>query len=127
MSLPTSNAAHMAVAFLAMGGWAVLANSAHPPGQALLAGAVQGTVSAAITLVLKRMIEALARRLPGLAALVLPPVLAVLTSLVLLSVIHHRLAGTPELLRTIAVPLSVTALYSASYAFALWRSRHGRD
>ena len=126
MSILTSSAAHMAVAFLAMGGWAVLANSGHSLPEALTAGLVQGTISAIITLFLKRMIEALARRLPGLAGLILPPVLAVLTSLVLLTAIH-RLAGTPELLRTIIVPLSVTAIYSASYSFALWRTRHGRN
>ncbi len=126
MSVATSSVAHMAVAFLAMGGWAVLANSGHPLGQALTAGLAQGTISAVITLFLKRMIEALARRLPEVPGLILPPVLAVLTSLVLLSAIH-RLAGTPELLRTIIVPLSMTAAYSASYSFALWRVRHGRS
>ena len=58
-----SNALHMAVGFLGMGAWAVFANRHHPLPQALLAGLVQGTMSAIITLFLKRMIEALSQRL----------------------------------------------------------------
>jgi hypothetical protein len=112
----------MAVAFLSMGGWAVFANRAHPMPQPLAAGLVQGLLSAAITFVLKRMIEFLAARFAGLAALVLPPAIAVLLSITVLSVIH-ALAGTPELLATIALPVSVTALYSTLYAVALWRAR----
>lgn len=118
-----SSALHMAVAFAAMGAWAVFANRAHPWPEALLAGVVQGAMSALITLFLKRMIEALSRRLPGLSGLILPPVLAVAGSIALLNVIH-RLAGTPEIAATIAVPVSVTALYSSAYCFALWRARH---
>ena len=87
-----SNALHMAVGFLGMGAWAVFANRHHPLPQALLAGLVQGTMSAIITLFLKRMIEALSQRLPGLAGLILPPLLAVAASVGLLSLIHS-LAG----------------------------------
>ena len=118
-----SSALHMAVAFCAMGGWAVFANRAHPLPEPLIAGVVQGTVSALITLILKRMIEWLGRRLPGLAAAVLPPALAVLGSVTVLSALHS-LAGTPEILRTLAVPVAVTAIYSSAYSTALYRSRH---
>jgi hypothetical protein len=118
-----SNALHMAVGFLGMGAWAVFANRHHPLPQALLAGLVQGTMSAIITLFLKRMIEALSQRLPGLAALILPPLLAVAASIGLLSLIHS-LAGTPEILATIAVPVTVTVIYSTTYCFALWRARY---
>ena len=52
---------HMGIAFLAMGGWAAFANRAHPMPEPLVAGLVQGALSAAITLVLKRMVEALGR------------------------------------------------------------------
>ena len=113
---------HMGIAFLAMGGWAVFANRAHPMREPLVAGLVQGALSAGITLVLKRMVEALGRRLAGIAALVLPPLIAVALSLAILGTIHMA-AGTPELLATIALPASVTALYSAGYALALWRGR----
>lgn len=118
-----SSALHMAVAFLGMGAWAVFANRAHPWPEALLAGLVQGTMSALITLFLKRMIEALSQRLQGPAAPILPPALAVAGSIGLLSLIHS-LAGTPEIATTIAIPVSVTAVYSSAYCYALWRARH---
>ncbi|MFV0302511.1 MAG: hypothetical protein ACK5IP_16860 [Paracoccus sp. (in: a-proteobacteria)] len=124
MRLPVQNTAlHMAVAFVLMGGWAILANRGHPLPQALLAGCVQGCLSALITLGLKRMLEALSRHLQGPAALVMPPLLALGASALLLSVIHS-LAGTPEILSTIIVPLLVTTVYSASYTFALWSRRN---
>lgn len=125
MSVAKNGAVHMAVAFLAMGGWAVFANRGHPWPDPLLAGLVQGTISAVITLFLKRMIEAASRRLPGHAALIGPPVLAALTSVIVLTVLH-RLAETPELWRTIAVPLTVTTVYASTYSLALWRDRHDR-
>ena len=118
-----SSALHMTVAFAGMGGWAVFANRGHPLPEALLAGLVQGTISALITLGLKRMIEALSARLPGAVGLVLPPLLAVAGSVLLLCLIHN-LAGTPEIAATIAVPVSVTALYSSAYSFTHWRARH---
>lgn len=115
-----SSAVHMAVAFVAMGGWAAFANSGHPMPRPLLAGLVQGTLSALITLFLKRMIEALSARLPGRIGWWLPPLVAMTVSLLLLTSIHW-LAGTPEIARTIAVPLSVTTVYSTFYTIALRR------
>jgi len=115
-----SSAVHMAIAFVAMGSWAAFANLAHPMPRPLIAGVVQGTLSALITLFLKRMIEVLSARLPGASGYWLPPVVAVAASLTLLSSIHW-LAGTPEILRTIVVPLSVTAIYATSYNLALRR------
>jgi hypothetical protein len=120
--LARSTLVHMGVAFLAMGGWAAFANRGHPMPSPLLAGIVQGSLSAAITLVLKRMIEAIARRLAGTASLVLPPLIAVTLSLAILGTIH-ALAGTPEIAATIALPMSVTALYSMIYSLALWREK----
>ena len=120
--LAQNSLVHIAVAFLAMGGWAVFANRAHPMPQPLVAGAVQGALSGAITFVLKRMIERLASGFSGIAALVLPPLIAVGLSLALLTSIH-ALAGTPEILATIALPTSVTAIYSTIYTAALWRIR----
>ncbi|MCX7305599.1 MAG: hypothetical protein NTV73_14900 [Hyphomicrobiales bacterium] len=125
-SLAQRSIVHVAVAFLAMGGWAVFANRAHAFPQPLVAGMVQGALSAAITLVLKRMIEFLAVRFSGIAALVLPPLVAIALSLAILTTVH-TLAGTPEILATIALPAGVTALYSTIYAAALWRQKvsHG--
>ncbi len=125
--LARSSLVHVAVAFVAMGGWAFLANRAHAFPQPLVAGLVQGALSGIITLVLKRMIETIAAHLAGVASLVAPPLIAVALSLAILTTIH-TLAGTPEILATIALPVGVTALYSTVYAAALWRQKvsHGQ-
>ena len=115
---------HVGVAFLAMGGWAFFANSAHPMPAPMLAGVVQGGLSATITLLLKRIVEALAARFRGNAALLAPPAIACTISASLLTLIHW-LAGTPELLATIAVPLTVATSYAAIYNYALWKSGRG--
>ena len=120
--LARSSVVHVALAIVAMGGWAIFANRAHAMPQPLIAGAVQGALSGAITLVLKRMVEMLVSSFSGVAALALPPAIAVLLSLGTLTALH-ALAGTPEILATIALPLSVTAIYSAIYTAALWRGR----
>jgi mannose/fructose/N-acetylgalactosamine-specific phosphotransferase system component IIC len=117
-----SSVVHVGFAFLAMGSWAVFANRAHPTPAPLIAGLIQGTLSAIITLLLKRGIEYLASRFSGLAALLAPPVIAGVVSASLLTVIH-TIGGTPEIARTIAVPLSVATSYAALYNFSLWRSR----
>lgn len=114
---------HMAVAFVLMGGWAVFANSGHPMPRPLVAGAVQGAMSALITLFLKHVIEALATRLRGPSALILPPLAAGGISVGLLVPVH-TVAQTPDIPRTIAVPVCVTLVYATTYTFALWRRRH---
>lgn len=120
--LMRSSVVHVGFAFLAMGSWAVFANRAHPMPAPLLAGLIQGMLSAGITLILKRGIEGLARRFSGLAALLAPPAIASLVSASLLTAIH-TLGGTPEIARTIAVPLTVATSYAALYNLSLWRSR----
>jgi fructose-specific phosphotransferase system IIC component len=119
-----SSAVHLAGAFLLMGGWALFANRMHPMPAPLLAGLVQGTLSAAITFGLKRAIEALSDRLPGIVGLLLPPVIAFAISATLL-VALHTVSGTPELVATVAVPLTVSTSYAALYSWALWRRRRG--
>ena len=117
--LARATTVHVAVAFLAMGGWALYANRAH--GAAALApGLAQGAMSGAITLVLKRALEAMSPRLGGVLAYLVPPlVTAAVIAALLLSV--HRLIGTPEIAATIAVPWSVSTLYAVIYAAALAR------
>jgi len=127
MTLPVarlmrSSIVHVAFAFLAMGSWAAFANRAHPMPAPLYAGLIQGAVSASITLVLKRCIEYLASRFTGLAALLAPPAIAGLVSASLLTLIH-TIGGTPEIARTIAVPLTVATSYAALYNLSLWRIR----
>ncbi|CAH1665654.1 conserved membrane hypothetical protein [Hyphomicrobiales bacterium] len=120
--LMRSSLVHVAFAFIAMGSWAAFANRAHPMPAPLQAGLIQGALSAAITLFLKRGIEALSSRFAGLAALLVPPLVAGLVSATLLTVIH-TIGGTPEIGRTIAVPLTVATSYAALYNFTLWRTR----
>ena len=119
--LARSSAVHVLFAFLAMGGWAVLANRAHAMPAPLFAGVIQGGLSAAITLFLKRVIEALALHLHGVAALLAPPVITCLVSASLLTLIH-TLSGTPEVLATIALPMTVATSYAALYNVSLWKA-----
>ena len=123
--LARSGALHAGFAFLAMGGWAVYANAGHAWPAPVIAGAVQGALSGAITLVLKQLVEAIAARFSGWAALVAPPAAAGLSSAVLLTAIHGA-GGTPEIARTIAVPLAVSTSYAALYAWTLRRMRGNR-
>ena len=112
---------HVAVAFLAMGGWTLFANRMH--GAAAYAPAlVQGAMSGAITAVLKRVLEAMSRRLTGPAAYLGPPLVTISVILAVLSAIHG-LIGTPEIVATIAVPWSVSTLYAIVYAAVLARGR----
>ena len=120
--LMQSSIVHVGFAFLAMGSWAAFANRAHPAPASLQAGLLQGAISATITLVLKRAIEYLASRFSGLTALLAPPVIAGLVSASLLTILH-TLGGTPEIAKTIAVPLTVATSYAALYNYSLWRIR----
>lgn len=112
---------HMAAGFLAMGGWAFFANRGHPMPAPLIATLVQGSISAVITLFLKRMIEAISARLSGALAVIVPPLAAALLSVALLTTLHG-LAGTPEIVTTIAVPLAVSTGYALIYSIALRKS-----
>ncbi len=113
-----SNLAHMAGGFALMGSWAVWANSAHAMPAPLWAGLTQGTLTAIITLGLKRLVEALVNRLPGPSGLVVPPLAACAVSVTLLFVIHS-LVGTPEVLTTLALPSTVATIYAALYTLRL--------
>jgi len=121
----TSTAGHVAFAFVAMGAWAAFANRGHGPGAMALAFVVQGALSGLITLVMKRWLEAAwGRHFAGLAPWMrrlLGPVISCLTIAALLWT-GHRLAGTPEILATIAVPWSVSTLYAFVYTATLGRA-----
>ena len=117
---------HVAFAFLAMGGWALFANRGHPQGEAVTAALVQGAMSAAITLGLKRFLEWASARLTGKAALYLPPAISACVTFFLLSAIH-RIAGTPEVLATIVVPFAVSTAYAFVYCQTLGRDRRAAE
>ena len=120
--LGRSSAVHVAFAFLAMGSWALFANRAYPLPRMLLAGLVQGALSGCLTLFLKRAVEALSAMFAGPLRLVAPPVIALLGSATLL-VTFHMLSGTPEILKTIAVPLLVSTSYAALYNYSISKGR----
>ena len=124
-SLTRSTAAHVGFAFVAMGGWALFANSGHGLAAALAPAVAQGLLSGAITLVLKRTLEAMSARLRGPGAYMLPPLVTAAVILAVLTAVH-TLLGTPEIARTIAVPWSVSTLYAIVYTAALVRGR-GRE
>jgi hypothetical protein len=116
--LARATSVHIAVAFVAMGGWTLFANRAH--GAAIAPALIQGAISGAITAVLKRVLEAMSRRLAGAAAYVAPPLTTASVILAVLVTVHV-LIGTPEVLATISVPWSVSTLYAVVYAAVLAR------
>ncbi|NVD41157.1 hypothetical protein HT585_19975 [Ensifer sp. HO-A22] len=115
-----SSVVHVLFAFFAMGGWALFANHHHPMPRPLVAGLVQGALSAALTLCLKSSIDALSNRFRGAARLWMPPLLASLASTTILVAIHAA-TGTPEILKTIAVPLLVSTSYAVAYNYSISR------
>ena len=119
-----SGVTHVLFAFVAMGGWAYFANTAHPMPKPLVAGLVQGTMSACLTLFLKTTIDHLAGMMARPWSLWAPPAIACAASAAILATIH-KIAGTPEILATIAVPLLVATSYGFIYNFARRRSVHG--
>lgn len=121
-SLAGSSVVHVLVAFLAMGGWAVFANSNYPMPKPLLADLVQGILSGCLTLFLKKAVEALSKRVPNGTRFWAPPLIACVVSTALLATIH-ALSGTPEVLKTIAVPLVVSTSYAAIYNYSIVKGR----
>ena len=114
--------AHVGFAFLAMGGWALFANAGHGLAAAALPAVSQGVLSGLITLVLKRALEAMSPRFPGALAYIVPPAITAGAVLALLLTVH-KLIGTPEVIRTIAVPWSVSTFYAVVYAATLARGQ----
>ncbi len=109
---------HMAGGFLIQGGWAVFANSGHPMPAPLIAGLIQGCLTAIVTLGLKRMIEAVSAHTPGRLGYVLPALIACAISVTLLFTVH-TISGTPEVWATLSVPSSIATAYAALYTYRL--------
>ncbi|MBB3463040.1 hypothetical protein [Rhizobium sp. BK377] len=120
-----SGVVHVLFAFLAMGIWAVFANRAHDMPAPLYAGLVQGTISACLTLFLKSVIDWLTSRFSGSTRFWAPPLIACLGSASIL-VVFHAASGTPEIIKTIALPLLVSTTYAAIYNYSI-STRRGFD
>ena len=123
-TLAASSIVHVGFAFVVMGGWAVFANRAHGLPRAMVAGLVQGLLSAGLTLLLKTVIDRLAVSFSGPSRLWAPPLIACLGSTAVLLIFHH-LAGTPEIVPTIAVPLLVSTSYAAVYNYSIFARTRG--
>ena len=117
-----STALHVAFAVLAMGGWAAFANRGHGAEAMQLAFGIQGTLSGLITLVMKRGLELGHTRLSGIAARLIPPLISCAAIGTLLFIVHS-LSGTPEVLRTLALPWTVSTVYAFVYVASLERLR----
>jgi hypothetical protein len=113
---------HVGFGFLAMGAWAVFANRSAGAGHALLAGLVQGTLSGAITLGLKRFLETASARLVGVWAVVVPPATSCAVILLML-VGAHLLAGTRNIAASISLPYAVSSTYAWIYTWMVTRGR----
>jgi hypothetical protein len=117
-----SGTVHVLFAFLAMGGWAVFANRAYEMPRPIYSGLVQGAMSACLTLFLKSMIDGLSKRFDGLTRLWGPPLIACLGSTTVLVAIHAA-SSTPEILKTVAVPLLVSTSYAVIYNYTIFVRR----
>jgi hypothetical protein len=117
-----STTLHVAFAVLAMGGWAAFANRSHGVAAMQMAFVIQGTLSGLITLVMKSGLEIGHTRLRGLPARLLPPLVSCTLIGALLFVVH-TLSGTPEVLRTLALPWTVSTVYAFVYVASLERAR----
>lgn len=95
-------------------------NSGHTWPQAMSAGLVQGSMSAILTLLLKKSVDGLRAHFRGHMRFWTPPAIASLASAGLL-IAGHSLARTPELLATIGLPLGVSATYV--FAYNIFKSR----
>lgn len=116
--LARSGTVHVLFALLAMGGWAVFANRAYEMPRPLYSGLVQGVMSACLTLFLKSAIDGLSKRFDGLTRFWAPPLIACLGSAAVLVAIHAA-SGTPEILKTVAVPLLVSTSYATIYNYSI--------
>ncbi|WP_282609298.1 hypothetical protein [Pelagibius sp. Alg239-R121] len=113
---------HVLFAFVGMGSWAVFSNRAHPMPEPVVAGVVQGTLSACLTLTLKTIIDRLAARFSGSKRLWLPPLIASSVSACVLLAIH-KASGTPEILATISLPMTVATSYAVIYNYSRQTAR----
>lgn len=113
-------------AFMLWAIWAAYANAGHGMATAIRTGLVQGTASFAITVYLTLSVTWLFNRC---RIHILRPVLPVLGTVAVSGsflVLLHRLVGTPEVLATVAPPITVAALYCAYVNASLLRTEARR-
>jgi hypothetical protein len=113
------------LAFALWGGWAYYVNAlttGEGTASPLTSGLTQGTGSFLITLVLVRAVAWLYHRLPPRPLrLVLPGLITVTVTGTCLAT-AHALVGTPDIVQTVAPPLSVALAFCIYTAFMLRRA-----
>ncbi len=115
-----------AFAFLLWGGWALIANWHAGQHHALIAGLLQGSASAIITLLMAICATALFARLPGpVIRIALPPLLIVSISFSALWLAHTANA-TPSLWTTILPPSCLAFAYCLYLTLSLARDAGAR-
>ncbi len=92
-------------------GRAYFFNRAHEIPTPLVIGIAHGLLTSSITLFLKQTIKEIFLRTTRWLSIVLPHLAAFQMSLVLLTA-THELAGTPALIETFSVPLTVSPRYA---------------
>ena len=111
---------HVTFAFVVMGGWALYANWGYEMPKPVKAAVIQGALSGTITFGMKQVLDGLRGRVSRGLGLWLPPVVTLIASLSVLVGVH-LMFGTPEVVKTIAVPFSVASTYAVIYNFAMWK------
>ena len=107
--------------FVVYGGWAYWANLSHGQAMGLRAGLLQGGYSFALTFFSTLLMEWLYRRCAGRPHARLLTIASTGVILLVVPVTLHMLAGTPEILMTIAPGFAIGMVYTATYVTALAR------
>jgi hypothetical protein len=106
-------------AFIVWGGWAFWINlSGGDTAQAVRSGLTQGIYSGVMTLYMSYAVSFFCKKTQGRRLWWLWPTLVTVGPLSVLSVIAHILNHTPNVAKTVAVPLLVATLY------CLWLTRN---
>lgn len=108
-----------AAGFVGYGLWAAYANESHGSAAALRAGVVQGSYSFVLTLVMSLVTEWVYARLDGVRLRAPLTVAAVVGALFGTAYGINAVAGTPEIVATIAPGFAIGALYTGAYVLGL--------
>ena len=115
-------------AFVLWGGWAYYINGGSTNPASLKAAGVQGSASFIITLLMIRAVTSLHGRLPSGTLQVWLPSVITLSGTGSLLIVAHWLAGTPQILPTIAPALLVGGLFClfTSHTLRQQETPHGQ-
>ena len=107
--------------FVAYGGWAYYANSAHGPEIAMRSGLVQGTYSLVLTFLMTLVTEWLFLAFARVPARIASAMVVISVVLFLSAYGIHMIVGTPEILMTIVPGWIIGSVYTLVYLLGLKR------